>query len=324
MKAIVVERFGEPEVLQFRDAPEPTPGPGQVRVRMEVAGVNFSDTERRRALYRIPALPWIPGNEGAGVVDGLGEGVDPSWSGARVAFWSFESSGAYAGYAVAPAHSLFRVPDAIALDVAAALPVQGLTAYGLAHFATSLAAGQSALVHAAAGGVGLLLIQMLRRRGVVVFGTASSPAKLDLIRSMGATPLPYGEGLAEGIRGVRGVPTVDAVFDSVGRATQDQSLALLGLYGHLIFFGDASGAPHPVDPDALYGRSLKVSAFGLGAHPPAELSRAREELLQWVAAGELRVHIGHTLPLADAAEAHRLLESRRSQGKIVLRTTAPV
>jgi NADPH2:quinone reductase len=214
------------------------------------------------------------------------------------------------------------VPDPISLDVAAALPVQGLTAYGLAHYATSLAAGQSALVHAAAGGVGLLLIQMLRLRGVRVFGTASSPAKLDLIRSMGATPLPYGDGLAEGLREAHGVPTVDAVFDSVGRATQDQSLALLGLYGHLVFFGDASGPPRPVDPDALYGKSLKISAFGLGAHPPEELSQAREDLLRWVGSGELRVHIGHALPLADAAEAHRLLEGRRSQGKIVLRTNA--
>jgi NADPH2:quinone reductase len=291
-----------------------------VRVRLEAAGVNFSDTERRRALYRVPPLPWIPGNEGAGVVDALGEGVDASWSAARVAFWSFESSGTYAEYAVSPAHSLFRVPDAVSLDIAAALPVQGLTAYGLTHYATSLQAGQSALVHAAAGGVGLLLIQLLRLRGVQVFGTASSPAKLELIRSMGATPLAYGEGLAEGIRAVRGEPTVDAVFDSVGRATQDQSLSLLGLYGHLVFFGDSSGPPRPVDPDALYGRSLKISSFGLGAHPPQELVKARAELLRWVGAGDLRVHVGHVLPLDRAAEAHRLLEGRQSQGKILLRT----
>jgi NADPH2:quinone reductase len=320
MQAIVVHRFGDPDVLQVGTAADPSPGPGQVLVRVQVAGVNFSDTERRRGLYRVPALPWIPGNEAAGVIEALGDGVSPSWLGARVAFWSFEASGTYADYAVAPVHSLFRVPEAIALDIAAALPVQGLTAYGLAHYATALAPGQSALVHAAAGGVGLLLVQLLRRRGVQVFGTASSPGKLELVRGMGAIPLPYGPDLAAGIHAIRGTPTVDAVFDSVGRATQTQSLSLLGLYGQLVFFGDASGPPHPVDPDELYGRSLRVSSFGLAAHPPQHLAQARDELLQLVGEGHLRVHIGHALPLSEAAEAHRLLENRRSHGKLLLHT----
>jgi NADPH2:quinone reductase len=320
MQAIVVRRFGDPGVLQIGTAPDPTPGPGEVLVRVQVAGVNFSDTERRRALYRVPALPWIPGNEAAGVVEALGDGVSPSWLGARVALWSFDASGTYAEYAVAPVHSLFRVPEGITLDLAAALPVQGLTAYGLAHYATALASGQSALVHAAAGGVGLLLVQLLRRREVTVFGTASSPAKLELVRAMGAIPLPYGPDLAAGIQAFLGVPTVDAVFDSVGRATQVQSLSLLGLYGHLIFFGDASGPPAPVDPDHLYERSLKVSSFGLAAHPPQDLAEAGGQLLQWVARGELKVHIGQAFPLREAAEAHRLLENRRSQGKLLLHT----
>ncbi|MEO8500935.1 MAG: quinone oxidoreductase [Vicinamibacteria bacterium] len=321
MRAIVVEKFGDPGVLQIGEAESPKPGPGQVLVRLEVAGVNFSDTERRRALYRVPTLPWIPGNEGAGRVERVGEGVDKFWIGMRVALWSFESSGTYAEYAVAPVEALFRVPDDVSLDIAAALPVQGLTAYGLTHFATALEPGESALVHAAAGGVGGLLVQLLRLRGVQVFGTASSPAKLDLIRSLGAIPLPYGPGVAPGILEVRGVATVDAVFDSVGLSTQEQSLSILGLYGHLVFFGDASGPPRPIDPDELYGRSLKVSSFGLGAHPARDLGEARADLLGWVRSGQLKVHIGHALPLESAAEAHRLLEGRQSQGKIVLKTT---
>jgi NADPH2:quinone reductase len=322
MRAIIVQRFGDPDVLQIGTAPDPSPGPGQVLVRVQVAGVNFSDSERRRALYRVPALPWIPGNEAAGLIEALGDGVSPAWLGARVAFWSFQASGTYAEYAVAPAHSLFRVPEAIPLNIAAALPIQGLTAYGLAHYATALAPGQSALVHAAAGGVGHLLIQMLQQRGIQVFGTASSPSKLELVRSLGAIPLRYGPNLAAEIQAVRGVPTVDAVFDSVGRATQAQSLSLLGLYGQLVFFGDSSGPPVPVDPDALYGRSLRVSSFGLAAHPPEDLARARDELLQLVGDGQLRVHIGRAFPLREAAEAHRLLEDRRSHGKLLLETQA--
>lgn len=318
MQAILVHRFGDPDVLQLGTAPDPRPGPGQVLVRVQAAGVNFSDTERRRALYRVPALPWIPGTEAAGLVESIGEGVSSSWLGARVAFWSFEASGTYADFAVAPVHSLFHVPAGIALDIAAALPVQGLTAYGLAHYATALDPGQSALVHAAAGGVGLLLVQLLRRRGVQVFGTASTPTKLELIREMGGTPLPYGPDLAAGIQAFRGTPTVDAVFDSIGRATQAQSLSLLGLYGQLVFFGDASGPPGPIDPDELYARSLRVSSFGLAAHPPQDLAHARDELLRWVAEGQLRVQIGHAFPLGAAADAHRLLEGRRSYGKLLL------
>ena len=320
MRAIEAQSFGDPSVLQIGEAARPSPDRGQVLVRLQFAGVNFADTERRRGLYRLPELPWIPGNEGAGIVEALGSGVDASWLGARVAFWSFESSGTYAEYAVAPAHSLFRVPEGLSLEIAAALPVQGLTAFGLAHFATSMAKGQSALVHAAAGGVGLLLVQMLRRRGVQVFGTASSAEKLDLIREMGGIPVSYGVDLAAGIAAVRGEPTVDVVFDSVGRTTQDQSLALLGLYCHLVFFGDASGPPRPVDPDELYGRSLRISAFGLAAHPPASLEQARADLVAWAKDGSLRVHIGRVLPLSEAAEAHRLLEGRASQGKLLLKT----
>ena len=318
MRAIVAYRLGDPGVLALRSHPAPQPGPGEVLVRLQAIGVNFADTERRRGAYDAPALPWIPGIEGAGVVVALGPDVAPAWLGRRVAFWAPHTSGTYAEYAVAPAKSLFALLDDIDFKVAAALPVQGLTAYGLVHYATSLRPGQAALVHAAAGGVGTLLVQLLRHRGVQVFGTASTTAKQDLVRELGAIPLAYGDDLPERIRAATGDRGVDAVFDSVGRSTQAQGLAVLALYGHLVYFGNASGSPAPIHTDELYARNLRISSFWLAADRPERWDMARRELQEWVAAGQLRVTVGLALPLADAAEAHRRLEQRRTQGKLIL------
>ena len=318
MRAIIVRTLGDPDVLTLDTTGIPHPGTGEVLVRLQAIGVNFSDTERRRGTYDPPVLPWIPGNEAAGVVEAVGAGVEPEWRGRRVAFWAPRTSGTYAEYACVAAAALFHLMDGVDFPVAAALPVQGLTAYGLSQVATSLAPGQTALVHAAAGGVGALLVQLLRARGVRVFGTASSPAKLALIDDLGAVPLPYGDGLQERMRAATGGPGVDAVFDSVGRATQADSLAILAPYGHLVFFGDASGSPVPIHPDELYGRSLKVSSFWLATDPPERWAAARRELQRWVLEGKLRVTLDQTLPLADAAEAHRRLERRETRGKLIL------
>ena len=318
MRAIVVHALGDPEVLTLRSHPVPRAGAGDVLVRLEAVGVNFSDTERRRGIYDPPALPWIPGNEAAGVVEALGEGVDPGLLGRRVAFWAPRTSGTYAEYAVTPANTLFTVLDDIEPAVAAALPAQGLTAYGLASFATSLERGQAALVHAAAGGVGALLVQLLLGRGARVFGTASSEVKRETIRALGATALAYGAGLSERIRAVNEGRGVDVVFDSVGRATQEESLRSLDLYGHLVFFGEASGSPTPINPDELYPRNLRVSSFWLAADPPERWNTARRELQEWVLEGRLRVIVGESFPLAQAAEAHRRLEARETQGKLIL------
>jgi NADPH2:quinone reductase len=289
-----------------------------VLVRLHSIGVNFSDTERRRGAYDPPELPWIPGNEAAGVVEAVGAGVEPEWRGRRVAFWAFRTSGTYAEYACVAAAALFHLMDGLDFSVAAALPVQGLTAYGLSQVATSLAPGQTALVHAAAGGVGALLVQLLRARGVRVFGTASSPTKLAFVDDLGAVSLPYGNALPERVRAATGGHGVDAVFDSVGRATQTDSLAVLAPYGQLVFFGEASGSPVPIHPDELYGRSLKVSSFWMATDPPERWASARRELQRWVLEGKLRVTLGQTFPLAEAADAHRRLEQRRTQGKLVL------
>ena len=202
--------------------------------------------------------------------------------------------------------------------MAAALPAQGLTAYGLAYFATSLVEGQTALVHAAAGGVGALLVQLLRGRGVRVLGTASSEVKRESIRALGAAPFAYGADLPERVRAANDGRGVDVVFDSVGRATQAESSASLDLYGHLVFFGEASGSPTPIHPDELYPRNLRVSSFWLAADPPERWNTARRELQEWVLDGRLRVTVGESFPLAQAAEAHRRLEARATQGKLIL------
>jgi len=318
MRAIIVQALGDPDVLTLGSRDIPRPGPGEVLVRLHAIGVNFSDTERRRGAYDPPELPWIPGNEAAGVVEDVGPGVEPEWLGRRVGFWDPRTTGTYAEYACVPAVALFTLVDGLEFPIAAALPVQGLTAYGLSHAATSLAPGQTALVHAAAGGVGALLVQVLQGRGVRVFGTASSPAKLRFVHDLGAVPLPYGPGLPELVRVANEGHGVDAVFDSVGRATQGDSLAVLAPYGHLVFYGEASGSPAPIHPDDLYGRSLKVSSFWLATDPPERWALARHDLQRWVLEGKLRVTIGQTFPLAEAAEAHRRLEQRQTHGKLVL------
>ena len=322
MRAIIVHALGDPDVLTLGSKETPDPGPGEDLVRLHASGVNFSDTERRSGKYDPPALPWIPGNEAAGIVEGLGPGVEPDWLRRRVAFWAFRTTGTYAEYACVPWTALFALADGIELSTAAALPVQGLTAYGLSHAATSLVRGQSALVHAAAGGVGAILVQLLRDRGVRVFGTASSPDKLAFVQGLGAMPLPYGPDLPELVRARTEGRGVDAVFDSVGRATQAESLAALGPYGHLVFFGEASGSPTPIHPDELYGRSLKVSSFWLATDPPERWAEARNELQRRVMDGSLRITLGRTFPLAEAAEAHRQLEQRKTHGKLLLLTAA--
>jgi NADPH:quinone reductase len=321
MRAIAVQKFGPPEVLELGDVPVPEPGPGQVLVRLHATGVNFADTERRRGVYARPSLPWTPGFEGAGEVVRAGPEADPGLVGRRVAFYAMApaTSGTYAEYAVAPASSLFFLGDGVPFDLGAALPQQGLTAYGLAFFAASVRPRDTVLVHAAAGGVGQILVQLLRRQGARVFGTVSTIEKAAAVAARGAEPLLQGADLPERVAAATGDRGLNRIYDSIGRATQTQSLAMLAPFGELLFFGDASGPPEPIDPDQLYDRCLKVSAFGLNVdrNPPV-WAAARRHLLEWVEKGELKITISRRFPLAEAAEAHRLLESRGSVGKIVL------
>lgn len=323
MLAVVAHGTGAPDVLRLEEVSRPVPGPGQVLVRLHRAGVNFSDTERRRGVYRTPTFPWTPGGEGAGVVEDVGEGADPALRGERVAFWAMPPavSGTYAEVAAVPEESLFRLGDRVSFDQGAALPLQGLTAYGVVHLAAEVREGQTVLLHAAGGGIGLIGLQLARRAGARVLGVVSSEAKAEAVRALGGEALLQGEDLLQRILAATDGEGVDVVLDSVGLPTQEVSLAALAPYGHLVHYGEAGGAPLPVSPDQLYERCLKISAFGLRMEVRPEAWRAaRLELLQAVEDGSLRLTIARVLPLAQAAEAHRLLESRQVVGKLLLAT----
>jgi NADPH2:quinone reductase len=254
------------------------------------------------------------------VVEEVGEGADPELHGQRVAFYLPPTdSGAYAEHAVVPESSLFLLGDRLSFDHGAALPLQGLTAYGVVHIAAGVREGQTVLLHAAGGGLGLIALQLARNAGARVLGTVSTEEKAEAVRSLGGEPLLYGDDLLDRVLAATGGRGVDVVLDSVGQATQELSLAALAQYGHLVCYGDASGFPPPIDPDRLYDRSLKVSAFGLRLDIHPEIWRAaRRELLRQVEDGTLRLTISRVLPLAEAAEAHRLLESRQVVGKLLL------
>ena len=319
MRAIVVTSLGGPEVLQLADVPDPPPpGSGSVVVRIAAVGVNFAETERRRGVYSPPVLPWIPGREAAGVVMAVGAGVDPELAGARVAYFSPGASGSYAELATVPASTLFRFDAELSFDVMAALPQQGLTVHGV-HRLAAPAPGQTVVVLAAAGGVGQILAQLARHGGARVLGVVSTPAKRDAIAGLGIEVITGYDGFDEAARALTGGRGVDVVFDSVGRATQAASLAALAPHGQLVCYGDASGMPAPIDVDALYGRSLRVGAFGLDLDRDGDATAAaRRALVTAVSRGELAISVSRSYALADAAAAHRELEARRTTGKLVL------
>jgi NADPH2:quinone reductase len=322
MKAIVVRRLGDPEELALEDSPDPGAGPGRVVVRLAAAGVNFADTERRRGIYEAVALPWTPGAEGAGVVESVGLGVDPALVGRRVAVLAPTgvNTGTYAERAAVPQDRLLPLPDGISFEQGAALPLQGLTAHGIVFRAARVRPGETVLVHAAAGGVGLLAVQLARRAGAErVLGVVSSAAKAAVVEEAGAEVFVYSPDLHARLLAATGGRGVDVVLDSVGLATQELSIQSLAPFGRLVFFGAASGDPRPIDPDHLYDKSLQIGAFSLWTpQPPGAFAAAFASLTDWLAAGALKLTISRVFPLAEASEAHRLLESRATVGKLVL------
>ncbi|MDY7231727.1 quinone oxidoreductase family protein [Hyalangium rubrum] len=324
MKAIRYHETGGPEVLRFEEVPEPAPGPGEVLLQVHATGVNFADTERRRGLYdtKVP-LPRILGSEAAGIVTAVGAGVDPALVGRRVVTLTV---GSYAEVVKAQASGLVLLPESVSFEVAAAVPVQGLTAYHLLRTVGQVREGQSVLVHAAAGGVGVLAVQLAKAAGARVFGTVSSEAKARLIQELGVEEvIRYDrEDVVAEVHKRTGGRGVDLVLDAVGASTWAGSLQALALFGHLVSYGSASGPPPPVDVEALFAKSLKVSAYWLHTpHPPGLHHRALEELVREVAEQRLRILIGLKLPLAEAAEAHRRLEGRETVGKVVLTVRSP-
>jgi len=322
MQAIRFHAVGGPEVLQFEEVEKPRPGAGEALVRIHVAGVNFADTLLRRGRYlRQPQFPETPGIEAAGVVEEVGGGVSEAIVGRRVAILG--GHGCYAEYTVVPANQLIFLPDQISFEDGAAFPAQSLTAYHLLYTADHVKPGMSVLVHAAAGGVGLQAIQMAKQAGAKVFGTTSSDEKAKLAREMGADEVVlYNQGdFTERIKELTQGRGVDLVLDSVGRTTFAGSLKCLAPFGHVILYGAASGPPEPVNIiGSLFERSLKVSAFWLYTiqQRPTEASEGIGRVLNWIANGKLKMVIGLKLPLAQAAEAHRRMESRETVGKILL------
>ncbi|MEG9247667.1 quinone oxidoreductase [Arthrobacter sp. Soc17.1.1.1] len=316
--AIVVTAPGGPDVLTLATVERPEPAPGQLLVKVAAAGVNFIETYQRSGVYAVEH-PFTPGAEAAGTVEALGEGVTDFEAGDRVAF--AEGRNTYAEYALVDADRALPVPDGVDLETAAALPLQGMTAHYLITSTFPVRSGHTVLVHAGAGGVGLLLIQLLKARGARVITTVSTAEKEDLARGAGADEVLRYEGFADAVRTSTGGTGVDVVFDGVGKATFDESLRSLRIRGTMVLFGAASGAVPPVDLQRLNsGGSLFVTRPTLAHYllTPEERRWRSEELFGAVAAGQLDVRIGARYALADAARAHEDLQARRTTGKVLL------
>ncbi len=320
MKAIRLYETGDPGNYRYEDVADPSPEAGQALVAVEAAGVNFIEVYQRRGLYPLP-LPMIPGSEGAGTVLALGPGVAAFAVGDRVAWQG--GGGAYAGRAVVPIERMVRLPAGVSAKQGAAVMLQGMTAHYLACSTRPLGPGDACLVHAAAGGVGLLLCQIAKRRGARVFGTVSTPEKAALARAAGADEvILYTEQdfVAEINKRTNGAG-VQVVYDSVGKTTFEGSLKCLALRGTLALFGQSSGPVPPVDPQALNRAGSAYLTRPILQHYTTtrdELLWRAGELFAWIADGSLRLRIGAEYPLAQAAEAHRALEGRRTTGKVLL------
>jgi NADPH2:quinone reductase len=321
MKAIQIHETGGPEVLRLAELPTPQPGAGQVLIRVEAAGVNFIEIYFRKGVYKA-ALPFTPGSEAAGTVEVLGPGVTGFNVGDRVA--SASVLGSYAEYALVPAAQLVKVPAGLTPEAAAAAMLQGMAAHYLSHSAFTLKAGDTALVHAGAGGVGLLLTQMAARRAARVIATVSTPAKAELARAAGAAEviLYTSQDFEAEVKRLTGGKGVDVVYDSVGRTTFAGSLNCLRPRGLLVLFGASSG---PVPPFDLIQLSSKGSLFVTRptlthyVATRAELDWRSTDVLGWVARGELKLRTEFVYPLAEAAQAQIDLEARRTTGKILLK-----
>jgi NADPH2:quinone reductase len=320
MKAIQIHSTGGPEVLQLADLPIPEPGPGQVLVRLEATGVNFIEVYFRKGVYKA-SLPITPGSEGAGTVEELGPGVTGFAAGDAVA--SVSLMGSYAEYALAPAAQLIKIPEGLSMEYAAAALLQGMTAHYLAYSTYPLKSGDTALVHAGAGGVGLALTQMASRIGARVITTVSTEEKSELSRGAGASDviLYTEQDFETEVKRLTDGKGVDVVYDSVGKTTFDQSLNCLRPRGLLALFGASSGPVPPFDPILLNSKgSLFLTRPTLWHYigTRAELEWRAGEVLGWAASGKLKLRTEYTYPLANAAQAQIDLEARKTTGKILL------
>ena len=320
MKAVRVEQFGGPEALKVLDITLAEPGEGEARVKIEAIGVNFLDIYQRIGRYQ-GSVPFILGQEAAGIVDAIGPKVTEVKPGDRVAYASVQ--GSYAEHAVVPAWRLVPIPAGVDTQAAAAAMVQGITAHYLTFSTYPLKQGETALVHAAGGGTGQMLVQVAKRCGARVIGTVSTEEKGRLAREAGADEvILYTQTDFESeVKRLTNNAGVDVVYDSVGKDTFDKSLNCLRRRGYMVLYGAASGPVPPLDPQVLNAKgSLYLTRPYIGHYTAdrAELLWRANDVLNWVAAGELKVRIDKTFPLSEAAGAHRYLEGRQSKGKILL------
>lgn len=320
MRAIQVKQTGGPEVLELADLPRPQPSAGQVLVKIEASGVNFIDTYLREGRYPAP-LPFTPGQEAAGTVEALGDGVTGFKAGDRVAWTG--TRGSYAEFAVAPASDLLLLPSQISFDQAAAVMTQGLTAHYLAFSTYPIQPGDTVLVHAGAGGVGLLLTQVARRLGARVLTTVSTEEKAQLSRDAGADRviLYTRESFVEAVKEDTGGKGLPVVYDSVGRTTFEDSLKCLRPRGLMALYGASSGAVPPFDLIRLSTMgSLYVTRPTLKDYVQTrdDLEKRASDIFNWVGSGALKVRIGHRYKLEEAQQAHRDLAGRKTTGKVLL------
>jgi NADPH:quinone reductase len=320
MHAVQVSAHGGPEVLQQVELPTPVPGPGELSIAVEAAGVNFIDVYRRSGLYPVD-LPSVPGTEAAGTVLAVGPDVRDFAVGDRVA--SCDAQGSYAQQSLLPAARTVPVPAGVSSETAAAVLLQGLTAHYLVHDTFPLGSGGRALVHAAAGGVGLLLVQLAKQAGAEVFATVGSAVKADLAARAGADHVivTAEQDFADAVERIAGPRAIDVVYDGVGRDTFVRGLDVLRPRGMMVTFGNASGPVGPITPLLLGTKGSLFLTRPILAHYTVTTTELRERaaaVLDLVAAGRLQVRIGARLPLGDAREAHRRLEARETTGKVVL------
>lgn len=320
-KAVYIEQTGGPEVLRFGDRPVPEPATGEVLVKLEYSGVNFTDLNARSGINKIP-LPAVLGSEGAGTVERIGEGVTDFKPGDRVAYSMVR--GSYAERAAVPAKMLVRIPTGVQSATAAALMLQGMTAHYLTHSTFPLKPGQTALVHAAAGGTGRLLVQVATLLGARVIATVGTEAKAELARQAGASDAilyDQQDWVAE-VKRLTGGKGVDVVYDSVGKATYLKGFDCLKPRGMMVHFGVASGPIDPFDTRTLTARgSVFLARPTLASHisDPAELASRAKDLFRWLGEGKISLRIDREYPLADAADAHRDMEGRKTTGKLLLK-----
>lgn len=320
MRAVRVHEHGGPEAMRVEELPTPKPGAGQALVKLEASGVNFIDVYQRSGLYK-GALPIPLGLEGSGIVEAVGPGVSEVKVGDRVAYTGVP--GAYAEYALAPSARLVTLPAGLTAKDGAAAMLQGMTAHYLVHATYPLKAGETCLIHAAAGGVGLLLCQMARRIGARVIGTVSTEAKARLAKEAGADEviLYTQQDFEAEVKRLTDGRGVQVVYDSVGKTTFEKSLNCLAPRGYMVLFGQSSGPVPVLDPNILNAKgSLFLTRPSLFHYIATreDLLRRAGEVLGWIAAGTLKLRVEKTFPLAEAAEAHRQLEGRKTTGKVLL------